>query len=146
MRALRHVLCVLLFAIPVWTAAPAAVVPQTLTADVNADGVRDSIETGRARAELVVHLSSLGAGQRPGPRDSLACDGFGHRRLTPPGGPPPDDDLCGDSVSLLVLTSIGLQGRAMVSEPLHVADESLARRARHDRTSPRGPPSSLPLS
>jgi hypothetical protein len=183
-------------ALPVLLAAPAATAAQTLTADVNGDGIRDRIETRRASAELVVRLSNLEPAQHlrvsgsvldivltdvdadgdsdlvattrvrrrvhvfvwtnaghgkfvsriPRPRDALVCHRLGHRRLTSPGRPSPDGDLCGDAVGLLVLTSIGLQGRPMVSEPLQLADEAPVARIRYDRRSPRGPPSTILFS
>jgi hypothetical protein len=194
MRSLRHGLRTLLVAIP-FLGIAAAVGAQTLTADLNGDGLRDRIETNRAPAELVVRLSNreppqhlalagaivkllvtdvdadgdadvvaATAGARhvrmivwtntgrgklvsrgPRPRDSLECKRLGrsHRRLTSPDRPFPDEDLCGDAPSLLVLSSIGLHGRPMASEPLYTADEPLVARLRYDRRSPRGPPSSL---
>jgi hypothetical protein len=196
MRSLRRCLGALLFAIPLWALAPSTAAAQTLTVDINGDGVRDRIETRRAPAELVVRLSNLEPAQHlrfsgsildivvtdvdadgdadvvatttggrhvrvfvwtnagrgklvtraPKPRDSLACHRLGHRRLTSPGRPFPDGDLCGDDGGFFVLTSIELEGRPMVSEPLHVADDALVARARYDRRSPRGPPSPLLLS
>ena len=58
MRSLRRCLSALLFAIPLWALAPSTAAAQTLTADINGDGVRDRIETRRAPAELVVRLSN----------------------------------------------------------------------------------------
>jgi hypothetical protein len=80
------------------------------------------------------------------PRDSLECDRLGHRRLKTPERPSQDDNLCGDASRLFVLSSIDLRGRAMAGEPLHVADDLLPGRARHNRRSPRGPPSTLLFS
>lgn len=195
MRSLRRCLSALLFAIPLWAVAPSTAAAQTLTADINGDGVRDRIETRRA-AELVVRLSGLEPAQHlrfsgsildlaltdvdsdgdsdlvatttgrrhlrmfvwtnagrgkfvsrlPRPPDPTVCHRLGHRRLTSPGRPSPDGDECADAVGLVVLTSIGLAGRPMVSEPLHVADQLLVARARYDRRSPRGPPSPLLFS
>jgi hypothetical protein len=196
MRSLRRCLRALLLALPVLLAAPAAAAAQTLTADVNGDGVHDRIETRRASAELVVRLSNREPAQHlrvfgsvldivltdvdgdgdsdlvvtarirrrvhvfvwtnagrgkfvsriPKPPKSLACHRLAHKRLTSPGRSSPDGDLCGDAVGLFVLTSIGLQGRPMVSEPLQFADEPLVARLRHDRRSPRGPPATLLFS
>ena len=190
MRSLRRCLSALLFAIPLWALAPSTAAAQTLTADINGDGVRDRIEARRAPAELVVRLSNLEPAQHlrfsgsildiavtdvdadgdsdlvatttggrhvrvfvwtnagsgklvaraPKPRDSLACHRLGHRRLTASDRPSPDGDLSGDAVGLFVLTSIELQGRPMVSEPLHVADQLLVARARYDPV----PPAVLP--
>ena len=58
MRSLRRCLSALLFAIPLWALAPSTAAAQTLTADINGDGVRDRIEARRAPAELVVRLSN----------------------------------------------------------------------------------------
>ena len=195
MRSLRPSLCALLFAIPLWGMA-SAVAAQTLTADVNGDGVRDRIETRRATAELVVRLSNREPAQHlrfsgsildvavtdvdsdgysdlvatttgrrhlrmfvwtnagrgkfvsrlPRPPDPTVCHRLGHRRLTSPGRPSPDGDECADAVGLVVLTSIGLQSRPMISEPLQIADEPLFARTGYSRRSPRGPPSPLLLS
>jgi hypothetical protein len=197
MRSLRRGLHILLFAIPLLLIAGAAAA-QTLTADINGDGVWDRIETRRAPGELIVRLSSrepaqhlefsgsiLGvvvtdvdrdgdsdlvlatAGKRHvrmfvwtnagrgkfvsrghKARDSLACDQLvhSHRRLTSPGPAFADGDLCSDAPGLLVLTSIGLRGRPMVSEPLDTPDEPLVARLRYDRPSPRGPPLALLFS
>jgi hypothetical protein len=197
MRSLRRGLHILLFAIPLLLIAGAAAA-QTLTADINGDGVWDRIETRRAPGELIVRLSSrepaqhlefsgsiLGvvvtdvdrdgdsdlvlatAGKRHvrmfvwtnagrgkfvsrghKARDSLACDQLvhSHRRLTSPGPAFADGDLCSDAPGLLVLTSIGLRGRPMVSEPLDSPDEPLVARLRYDRPSPRGPPLALLFS
>ena len=191
MRSLRRCLSALLFAVPLWALAPSTAAAQTLTADINGDGVRDRIEARRAPAEIIVRLSNLEPAQHlrfsgsildiavtdvdadgntdlvatttgrrhvrvfvwtnagrgklvtraPKPRDSL-----GYGRLTSPGRSFPDGDLCGDDGGLFVLTSIELEGRPMVSEPLHVADQLLVARARYDRRSPRGPPPPLLFS
>jgi len=196
MRSLRRCLSALLFAIPLWTLAPSTAAAQTLTADVNGDGVRDRIETRRAAAELVVRLSNREPAQHlrfsgsildvavtdvdsdgysdlvatttgrrhlrvfvwtnagrgkfvsrlPRPPDPTVCHRLGHRRLTSPGRPSPDGDECADAVGLVVLTSIGLQSRPMISEPLQIADELLFARPGYSRRSPRGPPSPLLLS
>ena len=196
MRSLRRCLSGLLFAIPLWALAPSTAAAQTLTADINGDGVRDRIETRRATGELVVRLSNREPAQHlrfsgsildvavtdvdsdgysdlvatttgrrhlrvfvwtnagrgkfvsrlPRPPDPTLCHRLGHRRLTSPGRPLPDDDLCGDDGGLFVLTSIELEGRPMVSEPLHVAEQLLVARARYDRRSPRGPPPPLLFS
>jgi len=196
MRSLRRCLSGLLFAIPLWALAPSTAAAQTLTADINGDGVRDRIETRRATGELVVRLSNREPAQHlrfsgsildvavtdvdsdgysdlvatttgrrhlrvfvwtnagrgkfvsrlPRPPDPTVCHRLGHRRLTSPGRPSPDGDECADAVGLVVLTSIGLQSRPMISEPLQIADEPLFARTGYSRRSPRGPPSPLLLS
>ena len=65
MRSLRRRLSVLLFAIPLWALAPSAAAAQTLTADINGDGVRDRIETRRAAGGARRPALQPGAGAAP---------------------------------------------------------------------------------
>jgi hypothetical protein len=118
-------------------------------ADIDHDGDSDLIVTtaGRRHVRLVV-WTNAGRGKfvARAPRVSRACHRLGHRRLTTPARPCLEDDLCGDASRLLVPTSIDLRGREMASEPLYVADDRRTARPRHNRRSPRGPPSTLRLS
>ncbi len=195
MRSLRRrrALCCLRSPCGRWRPAAA----QTLTADVNGDGVRDRIETGAPPAELVGPALQPGAGAAPrflrfhprrrrhrrgpgrrfGPRRDddgstapadvrvderrprqvrlPAAEAAGPDRVPSPRPPAirrrravrlPTTTNAPTTVGLVVLTSIGLQSRPMISEPLQIADEPLFARTGYSRRSPRGPPSPLLLS
>jgi len=64
MSVTRRTPWLFLLALPVWLAMVLPVSGQTLTADVNGDGVADRIEVGRTAGELVVQLSGRSPAQR----------------------------------------------------------------------------------
>ena len=74
MTASRRPPWLLLLALPVWLATALPVSGQTLTADINGDGVSDRIDVSRTAGELLVRLSGRGPAHHlriPG----LASDG-----------------------------------------------------------------------
>jgi hypothetical protein len=54
----RAVACAFLLICPVWLALPAAAAAQSVTTDVNADGLPDRIDRGASPTEIVVWLSN----------------------------------------------------------------------------------------
>ena len=82
MTAPRRPPWILLLALPVWLATALPVSGQTLTADINGDGVSDRIDVGRTAGELLVRLSGAGPAHHfriPGlaPDGSVAALGHG---------------------------------------------------------------------
>jgi len=80
MTAPRRPPWILLLALPVWLATALPVSGQTLTADINGDGVSDRIDVGRTAGELLVRLSGAGPAHHfriPGlaPDGSVAAPG-----------------------------------------------------------------------
>ncbi len=54
----RAVLCAFLLMCPAWLAFPAAAAAQSVTSDLNADGLPDRIDRGASSTELFVRLSN----------------------------------------------------------------------------------------
>ena len=64
MSSLRRTPWLFVLALPVWLGLALPASAQTLTADINGDGVPDRVEAGRAPGEVVVHVSGGRAAQR----------------------------------------------------------------------------------